>query len=460
MKRPNVLLIACDQLRPDYLGCYGGKHAITPTIDALASRGTTFECAFTNAPICAPARIALATGLRPNRTGATDNAAYLPISRPTYYQRLRDHDYRVGCVGKLDLAKPDLQTSRTGDRPCVFGFGFTHPHEIMGRMDILQIHQAEPYDVEAYSAWLKDRGLFELFLNDYLSRKGPNWLEDHLKDSVLPTDAHQDSYIAQKSVEWIESISADKPWHLFVSFTGPHDPLDAPTSSAKLFRERPMPKHIEDDLEGKPEWVKRRARTFSYECDTPLRSKRQYSALIHNIDLGIARILDALERRGMTDETVILFTSDHGETLYDHGLPIGKHCAYESAMRIPLLAAGPGIAPGYRSNALVELIDVGETVCDIASISGDERNDALSVLPVLRSQRTEHRDHVITMETPYRALRTAQYKYIENLNDMTELYDLAEDPQELNNLAPKQPELLKRFRRQMKRSLLEGGTLR
>ena len=126
-KQPNILFITCDQLRHDWLGYAGVQHVRTPNIDRIAAMGTYFTQAVTNSPVCAPARIGLATGLRPHRVGSLDNHSFLPLSRETYYQRLRNHGYQVSCVGKLDLAKPDGYNGRDGRRPLTYAWGFTDP---------------------------------------------------------------------------------------------------------------------------------------------------------------------------------------------------------------------------------------------------------------------------------------------------------------------------------------------
>ncbi|MBT3272035.1 MAG: sulfatase-like hydrolase/transferase, partial [Spirochaetales bacterium] len=133
-EKPNVLLIMSDQQRFDYLGYAGASFVNTPNLDRLAERGTAFSHCVTNAPVCAAARIGLATGLQPFRVGSLSNTSFLPRSSTTYYQRVRDNGYRVGCVGKLDLAKPDRYNGRYGDRPCIYGWGFTHPEECEGKM--------------------------------------------------------------------------------------------------------------------------------------------------------------------------------------------------------------------------------------------------------------------------------------------------------------------------------------
>ena len=156
---PNILLIMTDQHRWDYLGCAGADFVDTPNIDRLAASGVRFTKAFTNAPVCAPARIGLATGMHPARIGTLDNSCYLPPHLPTYYQRLRDNGYRVGCVGKLDLAKPDKYNGRHGDRPAVYRWGFTHPEEVEGKMHAGQGEPTAPHG--PYTHYLKDKGRLE-----------------------------------------------------------------------------------------------------------------------------------------------------------------------------------------------------------------------------------------------------------------------------------------------------------
>ena len=133
MSRPNILFIMDDQHRFDYLGSAGREFMRTPHLDRLAASGVRFAHGYTNAPVCAPSRIALATGLQAHRFGGGDNGVFLPLSRRTYYQRLRDAGYRVGGVGKFDLAKPDAYNS-DGARPACFSWGFTHPLECEGKM--------------------------------------------------------------------------------------------------------------------------------------------------------------------------------------------------------------------------------------------------------------------------------------------------------------------------------------
>ena len=445
---PNILFIIADQHRHDYLGCAGADFARTPNLDAIGARGIRFDNCFTNCPVCAPARIGLAAGLQPGRLGSLDNQSYLPATARTYYQRLRDAGYRVGCSGKLDLAKPDSWDS-TGDRPCVFTFGFTHPIEIEGKMHSGMYDQPQG----PYGLWLQEQGLYARYRKDYNQRSARRWIKGASHDSVLPAHAFQDTYIGQRAVQWLREIGDDFPWHMFVSFAGPHDPFDPPTVYAEHFRDADVPPAIEDEYANKPGWY--RGRTRGLNSDETAHARRQYCASIEAIDDQVGAMLAVLEERGMLENTYILYSSDHGEMLGDHGL-YTKSVPYEPSLHVPLIIAGPEIEGGRTSEALVELIDLNATICELAGLPPQEWIDARSLGPVLRGEREEHRDTVVSQIRNWRLIRTARDKYVEHYNDMDELYDLEEDPDELRNLALDQPQRCRELGRRMRERFMEG----
>jgi choline-sulfatase len=431
-----------DQHRFDYLGCAGADFLSTPNMDRIAAQGVRFTQATTNCPVCAPARIGLASGLQPYHLGALDNHSYLPRSVPTHYQRFRDRGYRVGCVGKLDLAKPERYNGRYGDRPCVYGWGFTHPEECEGKMHA----GSSPTPLGPYGYYLQERGLLQGFYEDYRERRASGWVIGASHDSVLPTEAFEDVYIGRRAAEWIRNVPDDYPWYYFVSFVGPHDPFDPPTEYADRYRDARMPAPIVDDMEGKPQGIKgyRAHRWASVADASPGEidvSRRQYCGSTALIDDQIGAILAALEERGMAEDTTIVYTSDHGEMLGDHGL-YAKSVSYEPALRVPLLVAGPGIEGGRVSDALVELNDVNPTVCELAGLPPQEGIDARSFAPLLRGERAAHRSETISTIRQFQCVRTDRFKYVNNYHDLPELYDLQEDPGELHNLARQQPAMV------------------
>jgi len=205
-----------DQHRWDYLDTGAPDTATTdaagfvdtPNMRELAAAGTEFTHCMCNAPICAPSRIGLATGLLPERLGALDNHAYAPRSHATYYQRLRDHGYRVGAVGKLDLSKPDTFLGVDGTRPAAYGLGFTDPFETEGKMNAGRVRTLDG----PYRSFLHNRGLLEAFYRDYQERMAKKWVKEASHDSVLPADAFHDVFIGRKAVEWIDGVRDEFPW--------------------------------------------------------------------------------------------------------------------------------------------------------------------------------------------------------------------------------------------------------
>ena len=446
MDQPNILYIMDDQHRWDYLGSMGADFIKTPNLDRLAKRGVQFTQCTTNSPVCAPARVAVASGMQPHRLGALSNQCYLPRTATTYYQRLRDHGYYVGCVGKLDLAKPNPYNGRDGDRPSTYMWGFTHPVECEGKG-----HAGKSKIPQGpYNYFLQEKGLLDAFVDDYDTRTTTT-----CHDSVLPTEAFEDTFIGQRSVQWIEEIPNDFPWHLFVSFVGPHNPFDPPTEYADKYRNADVPPAIPPNFEGKPDWVAGRNLTENMTDEEVAETRRQYCAYIELIDAQIGEILDAVEKKGVLDNTYVIFASDHGEMLGDFGAYL-KTMPYEASLRVPLIVAGPGIEGGRVSDEPVELIDTNATICDMAGLPPQPNIDAKSLCPVLRGETDHHRTEAISGLKNFRIIRTKTHKYVDHHNDIPELYDLVNDPQELHNIAGENPKLVNELSTRMKARFIEG----
>ena len=280
--------------------------------------------------------------------------------------------------------------------------------------------------------------MLKAFHEDYQKRSSGGWIKGGSHDSVLSTEDFADTYIGRRATEFIETIPDDFPWHMFVSFVGPHDPFDPPTEYADKYRNAEMPPAIVDGMEGKPGWVKRHLVDISPEEVTLTR--QQYCAATELIDAQIGEMLRALEQRGMLDNTYIIYSSDHGEMLGDHGL-YTKSVAYEASLRVPLLVAGPDIPKNQISDSLVELIDLIPTICELAGVPVLPRIDAKSIAPVLHGETETHHTETVSALRNFRCIRTATHKLIENYNDVTELYDLENDPSELHNIAESEREI-------------------
>ncbi len=448
--RPNILFLFADQHRYDYLGAAGATWLNTPNLDRLAASGVRFTQAATNCPLSAPSRMALATGLQPVRTGVLANDfGRVPHGIPTLYQRLRDHGYWVASSGKLHLGGTGT-AGPNGNPPGAYSLGFTHPYECEGKMGAG--HRPNPSG--PYTHYLHEKGLLEAFHQDYQKRIEKGWAWANW-DSVLPAADFEDSFIGRKATEWIRDVPQIHPWMMFVNFVGPHSPFDPPAEYADRYRDAPMPAVVPTVMEGKPQWVRERDHRFGPEA--VVEAQRQYCGAIEAIDDQVGALLDMLDERGMRDNTYIVFSSDHGEMLGDFGM-YAKYVAYEGSLRVPLLVSGPGYEQ-LRSDALVELIDINPTICQLAGLTAQEHIDALSLVPVLQDEATEHRTETASVIENFRCIRTRQYKLIHNYNDRFELYDLVDDPQELNNVAAERPEVFKAMHGRLRERFFGGANL-
>jgi arylsulfatase A-like enzyme len=474
-------MIMTDQHRAEWLSCRNPGYVNTPNIDALAKRGVLFARASCNSPVCAPSRASLASGMLPHRIGALNNKRNYPLDHPTYYQALRRADYRVAIVGKTDLHKADHFYGEQGDLPIMYHFGFTDPHEVEGKGNAsrpkLEGGGGDSFKLAGpYQKFLQQQGLLETYVDDMRQRKGkPSW---HAQPSKLPASAFHDSYIGAQACRFIDEVPDESPWHLHVSFVGPHHPWDAPAEYADRYSGRSYPVAPEDGLRGKPEWIRVRSlrQSNGMESADLDETKRYYAGAIELIDDWVGRMMESLARRGFADDTVVIFCSDHGEMMGDHGL-FHKTLMYEGALRIPLIIADPARPGGYVSEALAELMDLHPTMLELAGVSFlADRIDAKSLVGLLDdvtrggdswngnaqngrgpdgsthgSGTQTHKPYQISILDNCKMIFDGRYKLIDNYNDVIELYDLERDPHELRNVAVEQAELTDELVSELKR---------
>ncbi|MGM9602834.1 MAG: sulfatase [Faecousia sp.] len=466
--RPNVLFIMADQFRTASLTGQGDGIE-TPNIDRIRRESVFFTKAACTAPLCTPSRASLATGKMPHNCGVMVHDANLPLGQTTYYQRLRRAGYRVAVTGKTDLHKKDPTLGTNGPLPVSYELGFTDPTgETEGKMNsvwygvkkdgitrsVLQAVQSrKPIDGEIvplgpYQKYLMERSpeKMQTLCSDYINRLGlkPKY---YASPTNLDAEEYIDNFVGRLACDWLENVDDEAPWHLFVSFPGPHNPWDPPKEEVEKLQGKSYPQTPADDLEGKPEWVKKRAARESAGITSEAHDnmKRHYDASIQVIDRQIGNLLDILKRRGLDENTIVIFSADHGELMGDHGL-FEKQSMYEGSLRVPLLIHLPGMTRERKSTALASLMDLAPTILDLCGADYYAADmDGRSLVPILTEQEEEVR-HVQESELRHTAmLYDGRYKWIRNVNDSNELYDLDADPDELHNILKEHPEVIARL---------------
>ncbi|MFO7906981.1 MAG: sulfatase-like hydrolase/transferase [Pirellulaceae bacterium] len=442
-RRENVLVVFCDQLRTDLLGCYGSKLVRTPNIDALAADSLVFENAYTPTAICSPARASLMTGLYAhghhmfnNSTPRYSYCHHLPPN-VTMIQDWADEatDYQTGYFGKWHIGPTaDLFNSN---------FHKTHPRET--------VENGGPL----FAAGL---GHPNLKLGELVEAKGDrNIPPGEVTGTVdVPVDDFPDMQAARYTNEFIEESDPERPFLAFCSFPGPHSPWLVPEEFGIRYDPDDIPlwANRNDPLEGKPLnqhklqllTTKRQDNISTEERDDNLRQKLSVCfSYIELIDQCLGEIIDYLKKNGLYDKTAIFFTADHGDMAGSHGFHSKGSYMYDEIYRIPMLYKPTGSNAHRRFDEPVHLMDVTATCVDI--MGGGARNDICGQAMHGKSLRTFESE---TPEWP-RNVHYAQYhgdwyghysarmvtdgrwKLVWNFSDLCELYDLESDPDEMRN---------------------------
>jgi len=440
--RPNFLFLFPDQLRFDWV--VTSKLPIhTPNLDRLAARGVRFAKAYCSSPVCATSRACLASGREYDQCGVPNNDANYPLSQETYYRKLRDAGYYVGACGKLDLNKASSGQGLDG-RLHLADWGFSDMVNCGGKGDAISGWDKSRTPHEPYMLYLQGKGFADEYAADVKERGGgrssaPDADLNYAKTypSSLSDDAYQDNWIGRTGLEMMQGFPKEKPWHLVVNFAGPHDPLDITVRMEKTCRDRTFPQPIA---------------STELTPDVQNRIRQNYTAMVENIDRWVGVYIGELERRGELENTIVVFSSDHGEMLGDHDR-WGKNVPYEASLCVPLIVAGPNIAT-QRSNALVSLIDVGATFLDYARADRPDGMTAQSFRPLLEGKTNSHRDYISSGVFNWRLVTDGRFKLIRGFDPKRQpaggslpkgkdapfiLYDTEKDPFENQNFADSLP---------------------
>jgi arylsulfatase A-like enzyme len=416
--RPNIVLILVDQMRPDHLS---GAHA--PNISALAQNGIVFLHAYTASPLCSPSRNSMITGLYPSQTGIYGNQTG-PISDDlrdqTFMHRLQQAGYYTALIGKhhyIDRYATGTDMVKT-DAVAIKKYGFDAVTQVA------DISETEPNadhseNADDYIYYLRKHNLDKVYYDN---------LKDSLKQGRHPlaSEFTQDGFIGLSASRFIEGYDRRQPFYLNVSFIGPHPPYEVPASFSKT-----APADTKDPIGA------------NAQANAATKRKRAvYTDMITQIDHYIGEIIVSLKKKGLYDNTVFIFTADHGDNLGDFGI-WDKRYFYEQSVGVPLFISGHGI-PGRNirvgavaSKSLVSTIDLYPTIMGLAKTATPEHLPGRDLLAMVNGNPANFRNAVYAQLGTLAMVRTAGWKMVFDPEEggTCYLFNLISDPGELKNLA-------------------------
>jgi len=433
--RPNILIVMTDHQRADT--CLPEHPALTPNVDRLGREGLIFTQALCPTPHCCPTRASFFSGLYPSRHGVWNNVCNdQALSRGLkegvrlWSEDLAGAGYRLHWLGKWHVSVEESPRDRGWTEHYASGAAGTH-HGRTWEQYRRMAHEPEP----------RQRGEAEILRPGYGAYR--------LYGTAGDVTQGHDETITRRAVELLPGISAGQgPWCLFVGFHGPHDPYFAPQQCLDLYdlEDVPPPAACDDVMEDKPRVYQRMRRTlFGQLSEREVREGvRHFWACCSCLDDLFGRILRALEATGQADDTLVLYTSDHGDYCGEHGLWAKGIPCFRGAYHIPAVVRWPaGIAqPGRRVDEFVSTADFAPTFLELAGVAAGRDFSGASLVPFLEGRRpSDWRDEIHTqcngVELYYtqRSVMTREWKYVFNGFDRDELYDLRRDPHETLNLA-------------------------
>jgi len=468
----NVLWIMADQLRWDYLSCYGANHIHTPNIDRLAERGVRFNRTYIQSPICGPSRMSFYTGRYVRSHGATWNGFPLRVGEPTLGDHLRELDVKCSLVGKTHMT-PDVDgMKRLGIEPdsvigaLVSECGFdVHVRDDGTNPTIYPARHGEDYD-----RYLREHGFdgenpWEEWANTAVGPNGEllsGWLLENAPYAArVPKEHSESAWLTTRGIEYIEA-QGDQPWLCHLSYIKPHWPYLVPAPYNDMYSASDVPAVNRTDAEREIDhplmqaWMDMRvSKSFSRDTIRDIVAP-VYMGLIKELDDQMGRLFDYLEQSGRFDDTMIVFCSDHGDNMGDHWMG-EKDLFHDSSARVPLLVYDPrsdaDATRGTVSNELIEGIDLSPTFIEF--FGGKQKPHIMegrSIQPLLHAKKTEWRNFCVS-EYDY-STRDARrevgvdqadarltmvfdgrwkYVHVETMRPL--LYDLETDPNEVVDLA-------------------------
>lgn len=411
--QPNILFLITDQQRADSMGCYGNPAGTTPNLDQLAADGLIFDQAYCESPICMPSRVTLLTGKYAEHHGVKLHNNNIRPDELTLADTFNQAGYYTHCIGKMHLysqeqtgnpeSLPDWHAGLHQDFQGPF-CGFQGCDLILGHSNSITGH---------YGAWLKQHHplALESFWTENHKAVGDRTFF-HIANAFrtdIPEEAHSSYYVAEQCTKVFDlAAEKDQPFFCYASFPDPHWPVCPPGTWLDKFKDARLPPRIpyqgeceRMDLPPQYRAIKEGIRYYNGGCrfigdkyqEEMEGIRRAYHAAVAFIDYNVGRIIDELKQRGQYDNTIIIYTTDHGDYLGDHGLQAKGGFLYESFIRAPLLIRDPRACKGQRIQAPFSFVDVAATLCELADVEYDLAGNGISQAPVCRGNTAQVREH-------------------------------------------------------------------
>ena len=423
--KKNLLFLMVDQMHGQVLD--DDNQCITPNLDKLAKSGVKFNRAHTPNPVCSPARASIMTGLLPHNHGVNtvthcvdEDQSNLRTEKEHWAQVVQSEGYKTAYFGKWHVERTDKLEN----------FGW----------DEYSTDKSEDYR----KINISHRNSIDLNEPNLFIDNPPGYKQTPFYGiSDNGTEGRPLKNVVKKAKNYLSNISKKDPWACFISVIEPHDPF---ISSKKFYDmyddiDIKLPKSFEDDLSDKPNLYKRAQKVFeNMTKEDHIESIRNYYAMVTEIDYEYGKIIDLLEEKGELENTIIIFTSDHGEALSSHGIYAKNLCAFEEIFRIPMIISGPSIKENKISEDLVSSMDLCPTILDLFDQDEIKNIDSNSFKQILCTNEVNTIDKCFAeydgtrIKLTQRILWYKDLKYVFNGFDYDELYDLSNDVEEMNNL--------------------------
>jgi arylsulfatase A-like enzyme len=452
----NVIFILVDQLSAKWLGCYGNPAAYTPNIDKLAARSAQFDNCYSNNPICMPARASIITGRSAQHNGVFCNGDELGTDIITYPEVLQSNKVQTFGIGKFHL-----ECHGRGAYNDVSKYGFeraetTEDIRCGDWLDWVQNTHPEHYEQALSTVWynthLQHYGSNDINLLPLLEAANKKYPRQFCAPTVIPEKVCQTRWITDRAIDFINERDSKRPFFINISYVDPHDPYDPPARFLELIDRNAIPYPIKttdgslqdifSDFAGQIKFFKR----FS-DCDEEqwITMRHHYLASLAFLDEQIGRLLKHLDATGLTENSRIIFSADHGDMLGDHGYPTKGAWHFDACSRIPLLISGNSVIH-KKYPQMVSTIDLFPTIIDCANIDLEFPIEGKSLLQLVENSKTLDRPDAVLVETygscantdyalTAKSVMTRNARYTRLGSGHEMLFDLIADPHESKNLA-------------------------